>query len=61
MSAHPPKRQPSDEVLIEVGRAQLLTMEALADLASAFVRLERIVMSVSRKLDAGAKAKAAQP
>jgi hypothetical protein len=55
MSAHASKHKASEDVLIEVGRAQLVAMEALADLAGAVVRLEGIVMAIARGLDATAK------
>jgi hypothetical protein len=46
--------------LIEMGRAQLVVFEALADLTGAVVRLEAVVMAVARGLDATAKARESQ-
>jgi len=60
VSATPSKRPPADEVLIEMGRAQLVVFEALADLTGAVVRLEAVVMAVARGLDATAKARESQ-
>jgi hypothetical protein len=41
-----------DDVLIEPGKASLVLVEALADLAGAMVRPERVVTTVAKRLDA---------
>ena len=45
-----------DDVLIEPGKASLVLFEALAELTGAMVRLERISMTIARRLDAAEKA-----
>jgi hypothetical protein len=46
-----------EDIAIEAGKAQLVLFEALAELATAMVRLERVSMTIARRLDAAEKSK----
>jgi hypothetical protein len=54
MNTAPESKLPED-VAIPPGKAQLVLFEALAELTGAMVRLERISMTIARRLDAADK------
>ena len=56
MNTAPESKLPED-VAIPPGKAQLVLFEALAELTGAMVRLERVSMTIARRLDAAEKSK----